>query len=441
MNSDMNSQKMGFWSVTSLVAGSQIGTGIFLLPMSLAAFGAAGLSSWLITATGAILLALVFARLCAHYPKTGGPHTFIETAFGRSFGFFSAWTYWVISWLSSTLVVISIVTYLTPVFGHLHPITTLLLELSFLAFITGLNLSGVRSAGRVEFFLTLLKLLPLLLVPIAGLFFFNPSHFTPFNPTSESTIDVLNAAALLTFWGFVGVESATTPADSVENPKKTIPRAVITGTLIVAVVYMFSSTMIMGIVPPEVLAHSKAPFADAAQIVFGGNWYLLISIAASIVCLGTLNAWVLTSGQIALGAASDGHLPQIFTIKNSNGAPKWALIISACGMIPVLILAMNQNLVSLVNFTIDVSVTAFLFIYTLSVLSYLKLFWRNSQTGVLSITGILIGSGALLFCGWALYSSGIQMIALASLITLTGIPFYLWKNRTQLIDLDIQETV
>lgn len=419
-------KKMGFWAVTSLVAGSQIGTGIFLLPASMALFGAAGLTSWLITATGAMLLAFVFAGLCAKIPKTGGPHTFIETAFGKTFGFFSAWTYWVISWMSTPMVVISVVSYLSPVLGPLHPITNLVLEISCLLFITGLNLMGVRSAGRVEFVFTVLKLLPLLLVPVAGLWYFNMAHFVPFNPTGESTISVLNAAALLTLWGFIGVESATTPADSVENPKKTIPRAIITGTLLVALVYIFSSVVIMGVVPPEALASSKAPFADAAQIIFGGNWYIVISLAASIVCLGTLNAWVLTSGQIALGAANDGHLPKFFTIKNANGAPKWALIISSLGMTPVLIVTLNQDLISQVNTIIDVSVTAFLFVYVLSVLSYIKLFWKSG------IASNIIGIGALSFCGWALYSSGLKMVALASLITLTGLPIYLWKNRQEL---------
>lgn len=425
-------RKMGFWAVTSLVAGSQIGTGIFLLPANMALFGAAGLSSWLITATGAMLLAFVFARLCSEIPKTGGPHAFIESAFGKSFGFFSAWTYWVISWLSTPMVVISVVSYLSPILGNLHPLSNLMLEVIILAFITSLNLFGVRSAGRVEFVFTLLKLLPLLFVPLAGLFFFNESHFVPFNPTSDSTISVLNAAALLTLWGFIGVESATTPAESVENPKKTIPRAIIIGTLLVAVVYIFSSTVVMGVVPPQVLAQSKAPFADAAQIIFGGNWYIVISLAASIVCLGTLNAWVLTSGQIALGAAYDGHLPKCFTVKNSHGAPKWGLIISSLGMVPVLIVTLNQSLIAQVNFIIDVSVTAFLFVYVMSVLSYIKLFWKSQTTGAFDIRALTVGFGALLFCGWALYSSGIQMVLLASLITIAGIPLYLWKNRVQL---------
>lgn len=422
MNTQPSIKKMGFWAVTSLVAGSQIGTAIFLLPASMASFGPAGLCSWLVTATGAMLLAFCFAGLCSRIPKTGGPHAFIETAFGKTLGFFSAWTYWIISWLSTPMVVFSIVSYLTPLLGNLHPVVILTLELSILAMVTAINLRGVRSAGQVEFVFTVLKLLPLLLVPVAGLFVFEPSYFVPFNPTTESTFSVLNSAALLTLFGFIGVESATAPADSVENPQKTIPRAIITGTLLVAVVYIFSSVVIMGVVPREALMASKAPFADAAQYIFGGNWHLVISLAASIVCLGTLNAWVLTSGQIALGAANDGHLPEIFTKKNAQGAPKWGLIVSSLGMTPVLFITMNQDLISQVNFIIDVSVTAFLFVYIVSVLSYIKLFWQNGKN-------LALGLGALAFCSWGLYSSGIMMVALASLITLTGLPVYLWRRR------------
>ena len=421
------SKKLGFWAVTSLVAGSQIGTAIFLLPSSMAPFGAAGLSSWLITATGAIFLACVFAKLCANIPKTGGPHTFIEHAFGNTLGFFSAWTYWVISWLSTPMVVISVVSYLTPLFGEVHPLLNLALEIIILMCISGLNLLGVKSAGRVEFFFAALKFVPLLLVPIAGMFFFNTAHFMPFNPTPDSTLNVMNGAALLTLFGFIGVESATAPVESVHNPKKTIPRAIITGTLLVAAVYIFSSIMIMGVVSPSVLAQSKAPFADAAQIIFGGNWYIFISITAAIVCLSTLNAWVLTSGQIALGAAYDGHFPKFFAIKNAYGAPKWALMISAMGMIPVLALTLNRDIITQITLIIDVSVTAFLFVYVLSVLSYLKLFWKDSLTHKLNINSILIGTGAMLFCAWALYSSGMKMVGLATLITLTGLPVYLWK--------------
>jgi APA family basic amino acid/polyamine antiporter len=183
----------------------------------------------------------------------------------------------------------------------------------------------------------------------------------------------------------------------------------------------------MGVVPPESLASSQAPFADAAAIIFGGNWYLVISLAASIVCLGTLNAWVLTSGQIALGAATDGHLPELFGTKNAQGAPKWALTISSLGMLPVLLVTLNHDLIAQVNFIIDISVTAVLFLYVMSVASYLKLFWRGGPKP------LLIGTCALAFCGWALYSSGLKMIGFAACITLAGLPIYLWRTRTRLL--------
>ena len=426
----MSSQKkMGFWAVTSLVVGSQIGSGIFLLPANLSKFGAIGLASWMITATGALLLALVFAKLCAEIPKTGGPHAFIESAFGPTIGFFAAWTYWVISWLSTPMVVISVVGYLSPLWGDLSPSTNLILEITIILFVMILNLSGVRSAGCAELVFTLLKLLPLILVPTAGLFFIKETYFTPFNPTSLTTIQALNGAALLTLWGFIGVESATTPADSVINPAKTIPRAIVLGTAVVALVYILGSFVIMGIVPPDLLAHSKAPFSDAAQIIFGGNWHLAISVAASIVCLGTLNAWVLTSGQIALGAASDGHLPQCFALKNAQGAPKWGLIISCLGMVPILILTLEQDLITQVDTIINISVTAFLFIYVLSALSYLKLFWKKKTSQKIDFSSLVIGALALLFCLWALLSSDFRMVGLATLITLFGIPVYYWKKR------------
>jgi APA family basic amino acid/polyamine antiporter len=148
--------------------------------------------------------------------------------------------------------------------------------------------------------------------------------------------------------------------------------------------------------------------------------------------LGTLNAWVLTSGQIALGAAEDGHLPKLFRDKNSYGSPQWGLVISSLGMIPVLIATLSDSLIEQVNFIVEVSVTAFLFIYSLSVLSYLKLFWVDS-TSHLNFRGKIIGVLALIFCSWTLYSSGLQMVAMASLVPITGIPLYYW-NRRKLMD-------
>ena len=106
------SRKMGFWSVFALVTGSQIGTGVFMLPSSLAPYGISSLYGWVLSSLGAIALALVFAALCAQFPKTGGPHVYVKNAFGKPPAFFTGWTYWIISWVSTTAVIVSSVGYL-----------------------------------------------------------------------------------------------------------------------------------------------------------------------------------------------------------------------------------------------------------------------------------------------------------------------------------------
>ncbi|MBP9729094.1 MAG: amino acid permease [Gammaproteobacteria bacterium] len=424
-------KKIGFWSVTSLVVGSQIGSGILLLPASLAPFGAIGLASWAITATGALCLALIFARLCAANPKPGGPHTYVEAAFGPKASFYAAWTYWVISWMSSAAVLIAIVGYLSPFLGAMDPLSNLLLEIAILLLLTWLNLMGVRAAGRVEFVFTLFKILPLLIIPCVGLWHINLEHFRPFNPTMQTPLSALNAAALLTLWGFIGLESATAPTEAVFNPAKTIPKAIVVGTAIVALVNVVNSFVMMGIMPMEALAHSKAPFAVAAGLLLGGNGSFIISVIAAIVCLGTLNAWVLTSGQIALGAAYDNHFPKFFLRKNQRGAPVWSLMISSLGVIPLLMLTMDADLINQVNAVIDISVTAFLFVYLFCVLSYFKLF-LSKHSCLTDKKGAIVGVAALVFCLWALWSSGLKMVSMAGLITLSGVPIYYWQKRSAL---------
>lgn len=96
---------------------------------------------------------------------------------------------------------------------------------------------------------------------------------------------------------------ATAPAGSVDNPARTIPRAVVLGTISVAVVYFINNLAIMGLINGNDLASSRAPYVDAIKIMASGNWHLIISITAFIFCVGTLNAWVLASGQVALGLA------------------------------------------------------------------------------------------------------------------------------------------
>lgn len=418
--------KLNFWAVFSLVTSSQIGTGIFVSLVTLAPFGFWSVAGWAIAGIGAVALALVFAQLCSWMPRTGGPHVYIHHAFGPTLAFFAGWTYWVISWVSTTTVVMAAVSYLTPYVGHAVPVQ-LALGITLLIAITWLNCRGVSTAGKAEFVLTILKIVPLVFVPLIALQFFNPDHF--FLDSTKATLplkELLNRAVLIAFYGFIGLESATTPADSVENPSNTIPRAVVLGTVCVAGVYILNSIGIMGALPGEELTHSHAPYADVVQRIAGGNWHLLISLIASIICIGTLNAWMLTSGQISLGLTQDGFLPAFFGKTNRFGAPFISLIISCAGIIPLLIMTATSSLASSINFIIDVSGTTFLFVYALCCLAFFKCLTKQTLSQASLLFCIGYGTVALGFCVWVLYFTPLSTLMTASLFALSGIPFFIW---------------
>lgn len=417
------SNKIGFWAVFAIVIGSQVGSGVFMLPASLAPYGIFSIYGWLISALGAICLSLVFSGLCQRFPRTGGPHVYIYEMFGKTAAFFTGWTYWVISWVSTTAVIIASISYLTPFMGSQPTYVYLVLELALLITISLLNLKGVKAAGRAEFILTLLKIIPLFILPLIALCFFNKQHFTMSSavismPLSTKLVHVV----LLTLWGFIGLETATTPAGSVDNPTKTIPKAIVLGTACSAIIYLFSSIGIMGLVPGHDLAASKAPYVIASQQLFGGNWHLLIALISSIVCIGTLNAWMLTSGQIALGLSEDQLLPKCFSYKNRADAPSVGLLLSCLGIMPLLFLTASNSISHQITAIIDFSVIAFLFVYLISVFAYIKVLFQEKAKYYHWIYTL----GALVFCIWVISLTPIETIGISMLFVVTGIPMYVF---------------
>ncbi|MBP9726749.1 MAG: amino acid permease [Gammaproteobacteria bacterium] len=424
------SKKIGFWSIFAIVIGSQIGSGIFMLPVALTPFGVYSILGWVVSGAGAVCLALVFAGLCGRLPKTGGPHVYIKETFGASAAFFTGWTYWVISWFSTTAVVIASIGYLSPFIGNQSSTVYLLLEIALLIVITWINLKGVKIAGKAGIVLTLLKIIPLLILPIAAFWYFDAQHFVT-QPAIETLplSSKLAQVTMLTLWGFIGLEIATTSAGSVNNPSKTIPRAIIFGTMFTAIVYLINSLGIMGLLPQNVLSVSKAPYTDASQYLFGGQWHLVISLIASIICIGTLNAWMLASGQIALGLAEDRLLPGHFSKKNTHDAPRYGLIISCIGILPFLILTADHSIAQQVTSIIDYSVTAFLFVYGFCTLAYIKILWQEKAKLYHWIYALI----ALIFCIWVIKETSIFIIATASIFVLSGIPLYfIWYKRKKI---------
>jgi APA family basic amino acid/polyamine antiporter len=162
---------MGFWAVLAFVISSQVGSGIFLFPAKMAPLGDIGFFAWILTGMEALLLAFVFSRLCGLYPETGGPHTYVAHVFEPRAGFYVAWTYWILAWLGIVPTLNILVGALFLALGvEAGPFVFFVVEVLVLLGVTLLNLRGVQASGQWEVFMTILKIVPLLLFPILGFF-------------------------------------------------------------------------------------------------------------------------------------------------------------------------------------------------------------------------------------------------------------------------------
>jgi APA family basic amino acid/polyamine antiporter len=375
----------------------------------------------------------MFSQLCLRYPRRGGPYVYVNEAFGRAAGFFTGWTYWVISWVSTIAIVTSAVGYMLPFVGHGGDYYPIALEILIITCITLINLRGVYSAGSSSFLLTAIKMIPFIVVPVLALQYFDADNLVAFVNPHEEHSNPFNSVILLTFWGFIGFESITATAGDIENPTRTIPKAIILGTLCVAAIYFLSTVGIMGAVPVDVLTQSHAPYADTIQYLLGGYWHIAIVIIAAVMCVAAVNAWTLASGQIALSIAQEKMLPKWFAKTNKHGAPVFALIISCAGTIPLIILTHNESIAHKVNTIIDFSVTDFVFVYIVSCAAFLKLLWQNrrQEPTWLWFCGVL----SMMFCAWILYSTPFDVVLVASLFVLSGLPMYLiYRKKGKQVD-------
>lgn len=420
---------LGIWTGTALVAGNMIGSGIFLLPAALAAYGGISIVGWLFTATGSLLLAVVFMQLSRAFPRVGGPYVFAREAFGDLAGFVVAWGYWISILCGNAAIAIVAVSYLSTLFPALTTASHLdiLAALALMWILTGINLLGVRVSGTVQLTLTVLKVLPLLAIAVLGLAHLEPAHFTPVNASEKGIAGAITATAALTLWAFLGLESATIPADSIRDPRRTIPRATIAGTIVAAVVYILSTVSIMGILPPAELAGSNAPFADAAARLFGSGAGYLVACVGAVSCIGALNGWVLLQGQMPRAAALDGLFPRRFRELSGRGVPLAGAVFSSTCVSVLLAMNYTRGFVEKFTFAILLSTLATLVPYLASALAQLK--FAAQAAGRPGVTGpMAVAALAALYSAWAVLGLGSRTIFWGVVLMATGVPLFAWMR-------------
>ena len=420
-------RELGLWTSTALVVGNMVGSGVFLLPASLAAYGGISLVGWLFTSAGALLLALSFSRMSRSLPRAGGPYAYSRDAFGDFAGFLVAWGYWIAIFVGNAAIAVGFVGYVAFFFPSLslHPPLAVAVALAAIWILTWTNARGVREAGMVQLVTMVLKLLPLLALGLLGIFYLDPTHFQPFDLSGGSPLGSVTATATLTLWAFIGLESATVPAESVKDPEQTIPRATVAGTLTAAVIYIVSTAAVLGIVPPAALAVSTAPFAEAAAIVWGRWASWVVAAGAAISAFGALNGWILLQGQVPMAAARDGLFPARFARLSSRGTPVFGLVVSS--ILVTLLMAMNltRGLVEQYTLIIKLATLTTLVPYVFSAAAEGRVIMRQRMKGAPLPRGrTLLTALAFLYALWAVGGSGEETVYWGFLLLLAGLPVY-----------------
>src|SRR4026209_526329 len=164
-------RQLGFWMCLALVVGNMIGSGVFLLPASLAPYGLNSIVGWIFTASGGVLLAVVFAALARVYPQAGGPYLYPRVAFGECCGFVMAWGYWMSVWVGNAAIAIGSVAYLSELVPAIKTIKggPALTAVAMIWILTYVNWRGVKQVGVFQRAAAVFKPMPLLAVIILAI--------------------------------------------------------------------------------------------------------------------------------------------------------------------------------------------------------------------------------------------------------------------------------
>ena len=318
-----------------------IGSGIFLLPATLATVGSLTVLGWVIGMLGALALALLFSKLARRKPMAGGPATYAFDAFGRFWGSQSSLWYWAACLIGNVAIALAASSYLSSFFGlSPGPLAGALFTVFLLWLVTIVNLVSPRFLGQFDGLLLVAGLVPLLLVITLGWASFDAGQFgASWNVSGQSLYQALPNSLALVFWAFTGLESASVAAAVVDKPERNIPIATIAGVLIAALVYIAASIVIFGIAPAADIAASNAPFALAAAKMLGPMAGPLVALCGGLKALGTLAGWVCMSAQVSRAAADHGLLPQIFARTRAGDTPVAGLLIA--GLIGTVVILMT----------------------------------------------------------------------------------------------------
>ncbi|WP_057912180.1 APC family permease [Peribacillus muralis] len=357
MGNDQLKKTIGFWVGTSIVVGTVIGSGIFMKPgdvLELSGNSTMALLAWLIGGLITLASGLTIAEVSTRIPKTGGLYVYLEEVYGKVWGFLCGW---VQTLVYGPAVMGALSLYFGLLLSGIFNISsdyTLAIGIITIVFLAAMNLLGTKYGGIIQTLSTVGKLIPIIFIAVFGII---QGDMPVFNIASESTMKVSMAGAILaTLWAYDGWMNVGFMAGEMKNPQKTLPRAIITGILVVMVAYLAVNLAMLHVLGPDgVVEHGTNAANVAATMLFGELGGKLIAIGILISIFGCLNGKLLTFPRITLAMANDKMMPghkQIGKISPRFKTPINATILQVIISIIMMVVTNPDKLTNMAIFSV-----------------------------------------------------------------------------------------
>lgn len=372
-------RRIGLWSAIAVVIGSTIGSGIFRSPAGIAdklPGPLPMLSVWVMGGIFALCGALTLAEVASALPQTGGIYVFVRDGWGRLPAFLLGWGQLVMIRAASLgAIAITFSEYLHRVIG-IDPVAPehvmqVRIGAAIAILLTGtFNILGVRLGSAITNLTTVAKyggLLFIILVAFAVGWPKTGGYFTPALPAGSITTTAFGLALVSTLWAFDGWADLSYAAGEVKDPQRTLPRALIGGTLMVIAIYLLANVAYLAVMPIEEIRTSKLVAADVAQRLIGPGGVVFVAVTVMLSTFGTLNASLFTTPRIFFAMADDKlFFPAVAKVHPKYLTP-WVAIALTAGLGALFVLTRSFEQLA------DAFVTAFLPFYALAVAAIFRL--------------------------------------------------------------------
>lgn len=420
-------KKMTLMQLTFIVAVNMMGSGIIMLPTNMAQVGAISLLSWIVTAAGSMAIAYGFAQAGLFNQRPGGMSAYAEDAYGKPGYFLVFFLYFLSLAIGNVAIAISAVGYLASFAPWLSstPIATCIGVIGLLWLTTIANFGGPGLTGRIGSVTVWGVIIPVGLLSLIGWFWFSRATFAEaWNPNGLSLLQGMGSSIALTLWAFLGMELAAQNSAAVEDPKRNVPLACMFGTLGAAVIYILSTTVIMGIVPNAELAKSTGPFGLAYAKMFSPTVGSIIMALAVLACLGSLLGWQFTIAQTAKSAAEERMFPAFFSKINRLGAPITGMVILGVAQTLLALSTISPTLSKQFSALVNLAVVTNVIPYIIALSALMVMMQAAKVPEQKYRLNVVIALIAMLYSLYAIYASGKDAVLGGMLVT--GLAFIIW---------------